>query len=138
MTPENSRRESFFAGLLCRMGPHNKDPLISATTRYDPLRPAKTRYDPLRPAKTRCGSIRFSTVPYGSVLTVRFSRLGLTVRFLRFGHGSSRFCSHGSVLTVRFSRFGSHGSVLLLHAPVQCPAQFRTLRFARFGSHGSK
>ena len=51
-----------FAGFLCRMGPHNKDPLISATTRYDPLRPAKTRYGPLR-----FGS-------HGSVLTVRLSQ----------------------------------------------------------------
>ena len=74
-----------------------------------------------------------SPSPDGSVLTVltvRFSRLGLhgsgpmvrfapfashgsviTVRFSRFAHGSLRFGSHGSVHTVRFSRFGSHGLV---------------------------
>ena len=52
------------------------------------------------------------------------------------------------VLTVRFheSRFAwfprlgftSDGLVSRIHAPLQCPAQFRTVRFARFCSHGSK
>ena len=58
-----------FASLLCKMGPHHKDPLRPAKTRLDPLRPAmvRTRF------WTRFATVRFSRFgSHGSVLTVRY------------------------------------------------------------------